>query len=244
VQACVDLGVTAYVGLPSYLKALFEKAEEQGATLAIERAFVTAEPLPPSLRSWLTERVPVVRQGYGTAEAGCLGFEGDQLNGLHVPADALVQICDLTTGEAVDDGREGQVVVTVFEVGAPVVRFGTGDLSAWATDEAEGPTPRIRGWLGRVGDAVKVRGMFLHPRQVAAAMDQIDGIEAYRFVIDRVDHRDVLRCEVVPAAGTDGEDLSATVHERIQHQLRFNAAVELVTTVPDGEVISDVRSWD
>jgi len=244
VQACRDLEVTAYIGLPSYLKALMEKAEEEGASLALERAFVTAEPLPPSLRSWLMERVPVVRQGYGTAETGNLGYEGERMDGLYVPADALVQICDLTTGEAVHDDREGQVVVTVFDDAAPVVRFGTGDLSAWATDEDDGPTPRIRGWLGRVGDAVKVRGMFLHPRQVAAAMDPIEGVQAYRFVIDRAEHRDVLRCEVVADAGANGDELSAAAHDRIQNSLRFNAKVELVDSIPDGDPVVDIRRWD
>jgi phenylacetate-CoA ligase len=244
VQACRDLVVTAYIGLPSYLKALLEKAEAQDASLRIERAFVTAEPLPPSLRSWLMERVPVVRQGYGTAETGNLGYEGEAMDGLYVPADALVQICDLTTGEAVYDGREGQVVVTAFDSAAPVVRFGTGDLSAWATHDGDGPTPRIRGWLGRVGDAVKVRGMFLHPRQVAATMDPLDGVEAYRFVIDRVEHRDVLRCEVVAGAGADGDELANAARERIQQGLRFNAEVHLVESIPEGDPVVDIRRWE
>jgi phenylacetate-CoA ligase len=243
VQACRDVPVTAYIGLPSYLKALLEKAEEEGPPLAVSRAFVTAEPLPPSLRDWLTERVPVVRQGYGTAETGNLGFEGDDLAGLHVPADALVQVCDLTTGESIDDHREGQVVVTVFERDAPVVRFGTGDLSAWAEDHGEGPTPRIRGWLGRVGDAVKVRGMFLHPRQVAATMDPIDEVKAYRFVIDREDHRDVLRCEVLLTSGVDDDEVVRVVGDRIHDGLRFKATVEVVTSLPEGDVITDQRTW-
>lgn len=243
VQACRDLGVTAYVGLPSYLKALLEKADEDGDGLAIERAFVTAEPLPPSLRAWLTERVPVVRQGYGTAETGNLGYEGDDEDGLYVPADALVQICDFATGEAVYDDREGEVVVTVFYAAAPVVRFGTGDLSAWALDDVDGPTPRIRGWLGRVGDAVKVRGMFLHPRQVTTVMDEMETVEAYRFVIDRVAHKDVLRCEVVPASGADGNAVSRQVRDRIRQGLRFDAEVALVPTVDDGPIV-DVRRWD
>jgi len=106
-RACRDLGVTAYVGLPSYLKALLEKADELGlepASWPLERAFVTAEPLPAALRSWLEERIGLVRQGYGTAEAGNLGFECDAREGLHVPDDALVQVCDLTTGEPLWDG--------------------------------------------------------------------------------------------------------------------------------------------
>lgn len=244
VQACRDVPVTAYIGLPSYLKALLDKAEESGPPLTIARAFVTAEPLPPSLRDRLTARVPVVRQGYGTAETGNLGFEGDDLQGLHVPADALVQICDLTSGEALDDHREGQIVVTVFERDAPVVRFGTGDISAWAEDHGDGPTPRIRGWLGRVGDAVKVRGMFLHPRQIAATMAPIREIRAYRFLVDRKDHRDVLACQVVPADGVEDDEVVRVAADRIHDGLRFKAAVEVVASLPDDEVLVDLRSWD
>lgn len=249
-QACADLGVTAYTGLPSYLKALLERAEDGGddpRKWLLRRAFVTAEPLPPSLREWLAERVPVVLQGYGTAETGNLGYETPAMDGLHVPADALVQICDLSTGEAIYDGREGEVVVTVFEADAPVVRFGTGDLSAWAMDETAStePTPRIRGWLGRVGDAVKVRGMFLHPRQVSAVMESVDGVEAYRFVIDRVDHRDVLRCELVPSSGADVEAVAGEIRSRVRDGLRFDVDVRAVAepTVADGP-IADTRRWD
>ncbi len=249
-QACADLGVTAYIGLPSYLKALLERAEAAGHDVRawpLARAFVAAEPLPPSLRAWLTERVPLVLQGYGTAETGNLGYETEALDGLHVPADALVQICDLSTAEAVYDGREGQVVVTTFEQDAAVVRFGTGDLSAWAMDDTTStePTPRIRGWLGRVGDAVKVRGMFLHPRQVSAVMAAVEGVKSYRFVIDRVSHRDVLRCEVVPAAGADLDSVARDVRSRVRDGLRFDIEVQAVAepTAADGP-IADVRTWE
>lgn len=251
IQACADLGVTAYVGLPSYLKALLEKAELSGhdpRTWPLAKAFVSAEPLPGSLRAWLTERVPTVRQGYGTAETGNLGYESAALDGLHVPTDALVQICDLSSGEAVYDDREGQVVVSIFDARYPVVRFGTGDLSAWALDDPGDPsigTPRLRGWLGRVGDAVKVRGMFLHPRQVAAVMDPIADVDGYRFVVDRREHRDVLRCEIVPSGGVAHDQLSRLVGERIRSGLRFQAEVVTVEAVsPDDGPIADVRSWD
>jgi len=247
-RACRDVGVTAYVGLPSYLKALLEQAEELGLPPEqLERAFVIAEPLPASLRAWLEERVPVVRQGYGTAEAGNLGFECDELEGLHLPDDALVQVCDLTTGEALWDGREGQVVVTLFRPDYPLVRLGTGDLSAFLTEPCRCgiPTPRLAGWLGRVGEAVKVRGMFLHPRQARAALAELPGLESSRFLVDRSEHRDTLRCEVVPVAGADAAGLAEAVRERIRSGLRLNAEVLVVAELdPDGPTIVDLRSWD
>ena len=247
-RACRDLGVTAYVGLPSYLKALLEDAEELGlAPEKLERAFVIAEPLPASLRAWLEERVPVVRQGYGTAEAGNLGFECDELEGLHLPDDALVQVCDLSSGEALWDGREGQVVVTVFRPDYPLVRLGTGDLSAFLTEACRCglPTPRIAGWLGRVGEAVKVRGMFLHPRQARSALAELPGLERFRLVVDRAEHRDILRCEVVPATAADADGLAAAVKERIRSGLRFDAEVVVVSELAAGEpTIVDVRIWD
>jgi len=249
IRAARDLGATAYIGLPSYLKALLEKAEESdGSPLQFERAIVTAEPLPPSLRSWLEERVPVVRQMYGTAESGGLGFECEAVSGLHVPADALVEVCNLDDGSPLLDGGEGQVVVTVFSAHYPLVRFGTGDLSAFASGECPcgRPTPRLVGWLGRSGEATKVRGMFLHPRQVTAVMSQIPSVAAFRFLIDRVDHRDVLRCEVVPAAeGVDHHHLITEVHDTIRSGLRFDVEVSVVRALEAGAApITDLRTWD
>ena len=247
-RACRDVGVTAYVGLPSYLKALLEQAEELGLTPEkLERAFVIAEPLPASLRAWLEERVPVVRQGYGTAESGNLGFECDELEGWHLPDDALVQVCDLTSGEALWDGREGQVVVTLFRRDYPLVRLGTGDLSALLTAPCRCgiPTPRLAGWLGRVGEAVKVRGMFLHPRQARTALAALPDLESFRLLVDRSEHRDTLRCEVIPVPGADAAGLAAAVKERIRSGLRLNAEVRVVTELaPDEPTIVDLRSWD
>jgi phenylacetate-CoA ligase len=206
---------------------------------------VTAEPLPPSLRDLLRERVPVVLQGYGTAEAGNLGYECERMSGLHVPDDALVQVCDLTTGAALHDGEEGQVVATVFARDYPLVRFGTGDLSAWADGDCSCGlrTPRLKGWLGRVGDAVKVRGMFLHPRQIAALMAAVPAVAAYRFVIDRAEHRDTLRCELVAGDGADPDALTAEVRERARSMLRFAVDVAAVAAVEGGPLV-DRRTWD
>jgi phenylacetate-CoA ligase len=249
-RACRDLAITAYAGLPSYLKALLEKAEELGLeprSWPLERALVSAEPLPASLRSWLEERVPVVHQCYGTAETGNLGYECEAREGLHLPEDRLVQICDPQTGEALWDGHEGEVVVTVLSPDYPLVRFGTGDLSAFMTEPCDCgiATPRIAGWLGRVGEAVKVRGMFLHPRQARAALDGFDGVERFRLVVDRSEHRDLLRCEVLPREGAHASRLPAAVKERIRSGLRFDAEVVLVDGIePDSPVIVDVRTWD
>lgn len=248
-RACLDLGVSAYIGLPSYLNALLEKADEVDlpGSLGFTRAFVTAEPLPPSLRDRLSERVATVRQGYGTAETGNLGYECEHQAGLHVPADALVQICDLTTGAALEGDGEGQVVVTVFSEDAPLVRFGTGDLSAWMSEPCPcgRPTPRISGLLGRVGEAVKVRGMFLHPRQVTAVMESVEGVAAFRLVVERESHRDHLRCEVEPVRGYDGEDVARSVKERVRSGLRFDATVTVVGSLDPGDgPIVDTRTWD
>jgi len=244
--ACRDLRVTGFMGLPSYLKKLVEALEAQGGS-PFERAFVTAEPLPPSLRRWLGARVAVVRQGFGTAETGNLGYECDAEDGFHVPDDALVQVCDLADGRPLPAGQEGQIVVTLFREDYPIVRFGTGDISAFLADPCPcgRSTPRLAGWLGRVGEAVKVRGMFLHPRQVRAAMDGADGTVAYRFVVDRVDHRDELRVEVQPEDGVDPAGHVQGIRNRIREALRFNADVVVVDALDaDAPVLVDARRWD
>lgn len=206
VRALADLGVTAYTGLPSYLKALVERYDGAGLERGrwrLRRALVTAEPLPDSLRAVLVERVPHVLMAYGTGETGLLAYETQEGPdaGMRLADRVLVQVCDLASGEPVTDEAEGQVVVTVLRPDYPLVRFGTGDLSGWML----GPdgTPRLRGVLGRTGQAIKVKGMFLHPRQVTAVMSAVDGVADYRFVVGRVDHVDTLRCEVVPAHGAN-----------------------------------------
>ncbi|NDL59117.1 phenylacetate--CoA ligase family protein [Phytoactinopolyspora mesophila] len=243
-QAIADLDVTAYAGLPSYLKSLVERYNSAGldpARWQLTKALVTAEPLPGDLRGWLEQRVPVVRMAYGTAETGLLGYEVEPGAGLVVPDGVLVQVCDLDTGEPLDEG-EGQIVVTLLRPEYPLVRFGTGDLSAWLPGPAG--ERRLAGVLGRVGAAVKVRGMFLHPRQVEATMRSMDGVAAYRFVVDRVDHRDTLRCEVLPSPGAHPEQVGAEVRDRVKAELRLTTEVELVEHVEDTSVLVDVRLWD
>lgn len=240
VQAAAEIGATAYTGPPSYLKALFERADALGVRLPIHRALVTAEPLPDSLRAWLSSRMDTVLQAYGTAEAGLLGYETAPGSGLALPTGVLVQVCDAATGRPYTDDSVGQVVVTLLRPDQPLVRFGTGDLSAWTL----GPdgSLRLAGVLGRIGEAVKVRGMFLHPRQAAEALAGEPGLAAYRFVVERADHRDVLRCEVVPTP--DAEDgLTERLRETIRSRLRLVAEVVGVPSLPEGPIVEDRRDW-
>ncbi|MGH3470199.1 MAG: phenylacetate--CoA ligase family protein, partial [Thermocrispum sp.] len=243
-RAVADLGVTAYAGLPSYLKSIIERYHAAGldpARWRLGKALVTAEPLPDGLRAELERQVPSVRMAYGTAEAGLLGYEREPGAGLLVPDDVLVQVCDLDSGRPLAEG-EGQVVVTLYRPSYPLVRFGTGDLSAWV-DGPDG-TRRLAGVLGRIGAAVKVRGMFLHPRQLDLAMRDLDAVTAYRFVVDREDHRDELRCQIVPSAHADAGEVAVAVAEKVRSSLRFATAVEIVTTLEDDHALVDLRTWD
>ncbi len=248
VQAMVALGVNGYIGLPSYLKALLEKAEGLGLPLtsSLKTAFVSAEPLPPSLRTLLQGYNVSVLQGYGTAEAGNLGYELAPDAGWTLPSDALVQVVDINTGQPLPPGETGEVVATLFEPAYPLIRFGTGDLSAIMSEPCPVTgRPRLVGWQGRSGDAVKVRGMFLHPRQAGAVLTRVPGVAGYQFVITRVEHVDHLTCRVVPTRDIDHDRLVSEVAAAIRDGLKFRADVELVDALPEGAPpLVDERTWD
>lgn len=248
VQAMRALGVTGYIGLPSYLKALLEKAEAMGLSLRgqLVKAFVSAEPLPPSLRALIQEYGIAILQGYGTAEAGNLGYEVAPDAGWTVPDDALVQVIDINTGQPLGPGETGEVVCTLFEPAYPLIRFGTGDLSALHAEPCpQTGRPRLVGWLGRAGDAVKVRGMFLHPRQAAGALKAAPGLAAYQFVVTRQSHTDHLTCRVVAAPGADPAAVASAVQSAIRDGLKFRAEVEVVDSLPEGAPpIQDERVWE
>lgn len=251
IDAIVALGVTGYTGLPSYLKGLLEKARELGHDprgWALKRAFVGAEPLPPSLRAMFQEEYGIeVYQGYGTAECGNLGYEGPERDGWRLPDDALVQVCDLNSGEPLPPGVSGEVVVTLFRKDYILVRLAVGDLSALmdAPLTPEIPVPRLVGWLGRSGDSVKVRGIFVHPRHADEAMRHVPGVAAYQVVVTRHEHRDELTCRVVPAPAADGEALRAAVAAALQEALKLRCGVELVVALPpEAKRFVDERSWE
>ena len=245
-----DLKVTGYVGLPSYLKALIEKAEEVELVLFVSNAFFTAEPLPPSLRTWLNDHgVVVARQGYGTAECGNLGYECEQENGWHIPEDTIIQVCDINSGQPLPAGETGEIVITLLNDEYALIRFGTGDLSSLNDEPCAcgRPSSRLMGWQGRVGDAVKVRGMFLHPRQVAEFMARYPEVLRWQAVVTREEHKDYLALQIVPSPGAENADLSVRLAEAAKDAIKFQLKVEIVNEdkLPEGSSpIRDERTWE
>jgi phenylacetate-CoA ligase len=172
-QAVTELRPHGYIGTPSFLKIMVEKAQEAGVSMAsITKAMVGGEAFPPSLRDWLRERGIDAYQSYATADAGLIAYETPAREGLVLDEAIVLEIVRPGTGDVLPDGEVGEVVVTVLNGDYPLVRFGTGDLSAILTGTC--PTgrtnARIKGWMGRADQTAKVRGMFVHPSQVAEVL--------------------------------------------------------------------------
>ncbi len=247
IQVMAAFGATGYVGLPSYLKALLDKADESGVSLQVNKAFVLAEPLPPSLREELNDRGVAVYQAYGTAECGNLGYECAAINGWHIPDNAIVQICDINTGQPLPHGETGEVVVTLLHGHYAIVRFGVGDLSSIIAEPCTcGRTSlRLNGWQGRVGAATKVRGMFLHPKQLADMMARFPEVTAFQAVVTREEHKDFLALHVVLAEGEESVGLAEKIMQTARDSIKFRLDVQVVNTLPAGApLIRDERSWD
>ena len=239
----------AYCGTPSFLRIIVERARELGADISnLKRALVAAEALPPSLRAWLrAEGVETVLQWYGTADLGLVAYESMALDGMILDEDLILEIVRPGTGEPVADGEVGEVVVTSFAPDYPMIRFGTGDLSAVMSGRSPcGRTNvRIRGWLGRADQTTKVRGMFVHPAQVAEIVRRHPELARARLVVAGAMANDAmtLRGEVDGAP----EGLAARIAESVRDVTTLRAEVELVPkgTLPnDGRVIEDARKYD
>ena len=245
VQALAELKADGYIGTPSFLKLILDKAAETGVRLpALKRASVGGEAFPSSLRDWLGERGVDAYQSYGTADLGLVAYETASRRGLVLDEDVLLEIVRPGTGEPVPDGEVGEVVVTTFNPGYPLVRFGTGDLSAVLPGAC--PTgrtnTRIKGWLGRADQTTKVRGMFVHPSQVAEVSRRHPEVRKARLVVsgemanDRMD----LSVEVEPASEGLADRIAASVREvtKLRGEVRI---VPLGSLPNDGKVIEDVR---
>jgi phenylacetate-CoA ligase len=245
VRAIADLKPSFYTGTPSFLKIILDKAREMGADLAsLRRAVVSGEALPPSLRAELEGHGLHVANVYASADLGLIAYESKAKDGMVIEEKILVEIVRPGTGMPVPEGEVGEVVVTSFNADYPLIRFATGDLSALlpGTSSCGRTNQRIRGWMGRADQTTKVKGMFVHPAQIAEIAHRHDEIGRARLVVDRHDHVDVmtLRCEV---AGGD-ETLAMRISESLQSICKLRGEVELVApgTLPnDGKVIDDIR---
>jgi phenylacetate-CoA ligase len=250
VKVAAHLRATAYLGLPSFLHALLTKARELGTPLSFEAAFVIAEMLPESLRSEIQEGFGVrVLQGYGTADLGCLAYECPEKGGWHVHPEAIVEVLDLETGKPAGPGQPGEVVGTLFDVAYPLLRFGTGDLSSLGPEERCGcgrTTPKLLGLLGRVGDGVKVKGMFIRAGQIDGVMKRFAEVAAWQAVVTRDGHLDRLEY-VVELSGPDaGGALPARLAEALRDEVKLKGVVRAAAagTIPAGaKRIDDRRVW-
>jgi phenylacetate-CoA ligase len=250
VQALADLGATAYAGTPSLLSILLDRARELGVRIAaLKRASVAAEALPAALRERFAAEGIHVRQWYGTADVGLIAYEAEALPGLIVDEGVLVEIVRPGTGEPVADGEVGEVVVTLLHAPEyPLIRFATGDLSRFLPGESRcGRTNvRLEGWLGRADQAVKVRGLFVHPAHITEVMRRHPQLLRARLVIARRGLSDdmTLKCEVDPSAEGSlptTDDLAET----LQLITRLRGTVQLLPlgSLPnDGKVIEDLRN--
>ena len=246
-QAIADLRPHGYIGTPSFLKILVEKAAETGTPIAsITKAMVGGEAFPPSLRDWLRERGIEAYQSYATADAGLIAYETPAREGLVLDEAVVVEIVRPGTTDPVPDGEVGELVVTVLNPDYPLIRFGTGDLSAVLA----GPCPtgrtntRIKGWLGRADQTAKVRGMFVHPSQVAEIVRRHPEVMRARLVVsgEMANDQMTLRAEVAQAP----EGLASAIAGSIRDVTKLRADVEFTTpgALPnDGKVIEDARSY-
>lgn len=247
VQAMVDLRPDGYVGTPSFLRIIVEKAEALGADISsLKKALVSGEALPGATRAWLGERGIAVRQCYATADIGAIAYESEADAGMVVEEELLVEIVRPGTGEPVPVGEVGEVVVTSFCTDYPLIRFATGDLSAILPGVSPcGRTNfRLRGWLGRADQTTKVKGMFVHPEQIAEIARRFPEVARLRLVVDNPDAQDrmVLQCEV--AGAPDG--LAERLADSMREQTKLRGTVEIVAPggLPnDGKVIEDRRVY-
>ncbi len=253
VAAIADLRIAGYVGTPSFLKVIVEKAAELKADIScLTKAMVGAEYLPPALRTAMAERGLSVMQSYATADVGLISYEsngpdGKVCEGMTIDENILLEIVRPGTGDPVATGEVGEIVVTSFNPDYPLIRFATGDLSA----VLPGPAPcgrtniRIKGWMGRADQTTKVKGMFVHPSQVAEIVKRHVEVRRARLIVDSADGQDrmTLYCEVDGRPEGLAERIVATLRDvtKLRGEVTLRRPGELAN---DGKVIEDARKYD
>ena len=244
VRAAVDIGTTAYVGTPDYLKVILDAADEMGETLSFTKAAVGGGALFPSLRQEYADRGIACLQCYATADLGNIAYESAAMEGMIVDEGVMVEIVTPGTGNLVPDGEVGEVLVTSFNADYPLIRFATGDLSAVmsGTSPCGRSNTRIKGWMGRADQTTKIKGMFVRPEQVAALVARHDEVDRARVVASRQGEMDVMTVRIE----TEAEDTSI-YESSVLSTLKLRGAIELVRPgeLPrDGVVIEDQRHYD
>jgi phenylacetate-CoA ligase len=249
VQAIADLRPAGYVGTPSFLRIILDKADEQGIALpSLTKALVSAEAFPPGLRDAFARRGIHGYQAYATADLGSIAYETSAREGLVVDEGVIVEIVRPGTPDPVPPGEVGEVVVTtLFNAEYPLLRFGTGDLSALLPGASPcGRTNmRIKGWMGRADQTTKVKGMFVHPSQVAAIVKRHPEMVKARLVVDNADGTDrmTLHCELSDSDAAHTDAIVASIRDitKLRGEVAFRAAGELPN---DGKVIDDLRKYE
>jgi phenylacetate-CoA ligase len=246
VKAASHSRATGYAGTPSFLRTLLHHARELNLPLAIEVAFATAEMLPESLRNELETDFGIrVLQGYATADLGVLAYECPEKNGMHLQPECIVEILDLETGKPAAPGEPGHVVGTTFDSAYPLLRFATGDVSALASDTpcpCGRTAPRLKGLLGRVGDAIKVKGMFVRASMIDEVMKRFPAVTRFQTVVTREQHQDHLVYLVELAAAAD----SSALAEALREAVKVRGDVQIVpagTIAANAPKLDDRRVW-
>jgi phenylacetate-CoA ligase len=251
VQAMRDLKPAGYIGTPSFLKIIVEKAAEMGVTLpGVTKAMFGGEAYPPSLRDWFTAHGIDGYQCYATADLGLIAYETEAREGLVLDEGVIVEIVRPGTGDPVAVGEVGELVVTTLNPDYPLIRFGTGDLSAVLAGMC--PTgrtnTRIKGWMGRADQTTKVRGMFVHAKQVDAIVKRFPEVAKARLVVSGEMANDVMTMQVEPVTGgtSAAQDLAQRIGEAIRDVTKLRGSVTILEpgSLPnDGKVIEDARSY-
>jgi len=245
-RVIADLRPSGYVGTPSFLKLILEKCDELALDAgSLERALVSGEAFMPAVRSFVAARGLAAFQSYGTADLGTLAYETEAREGLMVSEDIVLEIVRPGTGDPVPEGEVGEVVVTAFNEDYPLVRFATGDLSAVLAGASPcGRTnTRIKGWLGRADQTTKVRGLFVHPHQVAEVVKR-HGLSRARLVVANEAGEDRMTLRVEREAADSA--LATAVEATVRDLMKLRGAVQFVSpgSLPnDGKVIEDVRVY-
>lgn len=247
VQAMAELRPAGYIGTPSFLKLIVEKAQSLGVPLpSVHKALVSGEAFPPSLRDWLRDQGIEGYQCYATADLGLIAYETSAREGLVVDENVIVEIVRPGTGEPVPEGEVGELVITTLNPDYPLIRFGTGDLSAIlpGTCPTGRTNVRIKGWMGRADQTTKVRGMFVHPGQVSEVVKRFPQVGKARLVVTGAMASDVMT--LMAESQETSEGLAQLIGEAVRDITKLRAEIQLVApgSLPnDGKVIEDARSY-